>query len=159
MSIARLGRCRVVAIAFVGACSAGTGDSVRGLDSDTRRIGAAVYGNHCASCHGARGEGTPDWKTRGPDGRLPPPPHDSTGHTWHHADGLLYRIVEQGTAGALGDTLHASRYGMPAFDSILTPREIHSVLTYLKAGWAPEQRRRQAEMSRSDPSPHGSRSP
>lgn len=105
MSVAKSGRGRVVAIWFVAACSAGTGDSVRGLDADTRRIGAAVYGNHWANCHGARGD------------------------------------------------------GMPAFESILTPREIHAVLTHLKAGWAPAQRRRQAEMSRSDPSPYVPRSP
>ena len=80
-----------------------------------------MYQARCAACHGARGEGAADWTRPGPGGVYPPPPHDSTGHTWHHADGLLYRIVARGTAAAIGDTLRAARYGMPAFDSVLPP--------------------------------------
>ena len=117
------------------------------------RTGAAVYQARCAACHGARGEGAADWTRPGPGGVYPPPPHDSTGHTWHHADGLLYRIVARGTAAAIGDTLRAARYGMPAFDSVLPPREIHAVITYLKTGWTPAQRRSQAAASRADPFP------
>ena len=118
-----------------------------------QRAGAAVYKINCAACHGARGEGAADWKRSGPDGIYPAPPHDSTGHTWHHADGLLYRIVASGMAGALGDTSSPSRYRMPPFDSTLSSREIHAVITYLQAGWTPAQRRHQVEVSREDPFP------
>lgn len=116
-------------------------------------MGASVYAARCATCHGARGEGSADWKSRRPDGRLPPPPHDSTGHTWHHADGLLYRIVARGSAAALGDTAHPERYGMPSFSSTVTPSEIRAVLEFLKRGWSAEQRRRQKEVSGADPYP------
>ena len=122
-------------------------------DSAAIRLGAQVYRAQCASCHGASLQGAPNWKRAGPDGRLPPPPHDSSGHTWHHADGLLYRIVARGTAVAIGDTAHASRYGMPAFESRLSPREIRAVLLYLKSTWTPVQRRHQADLSRLDPQP------
>lgn len=132
-------------LALLSACTS--------ADRDSERLGAQVYEARCASCHGGHGEGDPNWRSWGPDGRLPPPPHDSTGHTWHHADGLLYRIVTLGTAGALGDSLHASRYGMPAFGALLTPREIHAVLTYIKTGWSTPQRRRQAQVSRDNPFP------
>jgi hypothetical protein len=27
---------------------------------------------------------------RKPDGKLPAPPHDASGHTWHHADAQLF---------------------------------------------------------------------
>ena len=132
-------------VALLAACTS--------ADRGAERLGAQVYGARCASCHGGRGEGAPNWRSWGPDGRLPPPPHDSTGHTWHHADGLLYRIVVSGTAGAVGDSLHASRYGMPAFGTLLTPREVHAVLAYIKGGWSSQQRRRQAQVSRDDPFP------
>ncbi|MCB1335497.1 MAG: c-type cytochrome, partial [Roseivivax sp.] len=33
--------------------------------------GAAVYAEACASCHGANLEGQPEWRSPGPDGRLP----------------------------------------------------------------------------------------
>lgn len=125
-----------------------------GGDARERReaqLGAAVYAAHCALCHGAQGEGSADWRNRRADGRLPPPPHDSTGHTWHHADGLLFRIVSSGTATAIGDTAHRERYGMPALSPPLTPAEIRAVLTYLKRRWTKEQRQRQATLSIEDP--------
>jgi mono/diheme cytochrome c family protein len=119
------------------------------LDPAAVRRGAAVYRAHCASCHGARGEATPDWKRPDARGDLPPPPHDSTGHTWHHADGLLYRIVATGVT----DPTARRPSRMPAFGTALSPDEIRAVLTYLKTLWTPEQRRRQREASREDPLP------
>ena len=138
---------------LLAACGDRNSDALPPLDPVALRTGAAVYQARCAACHGARGEGAADWTRPGPGGVYPPPPHDSTGHTWHHADGLLYRIVARGTAAAIGDTLRAARYGMPAFDSVLPPREIHAVITYLKTGWTPAQRRSQAAASRADPFP------
>ena len=64
-------------------------------------LGAAVYRDHCASCHGANLEGQPDWMARKPDGRLPAPPHDATGHTWHHADEQLFQMTKKGMAPPL----------------------------------------------------------
>ena len=49
-------------------------------------LGQKVYGEYCASCHGANLEGQPDWKRRLENGRMPAPPHDESGHTWHHSD-------------------------------------------------------------------------
>ena len=123
------------------------------LDAEAVRVGALVYGRHCASCHGARGEGASDWKRADARGVLPPPPHDSTGHTWHHADGLLFRIVDRGTAAALGDPSLAARTAMPPFGDSLSAAEIRAVLTYIKTWWTPEQRAMQVEASRDDPLP------
>ena len=138
---------------LVAACEPGRGGATPSVDPALQQAGRAVYQQHCASCHGERGEGAADWKRPGPGGVYPAPPHDSTGHTWHHADGLLYRIVASGTARTLRDTMVGPRYGMPAFDSTLSPQQIHAVITYLKAAWTPEQRRHQAEASREDPFP------
>lgn len=62
--------------------------------------GKAIYAASCAGCHGGQGEGQPGWKSQRDDGTYPAPPHDATGHTWHHADGLLFNIVEKGGAYA-----------------------------------------------------------
>src|SRR3546814_20707961 len=61
--------------------------------NDARQValGETVYRQQCASCHGAQLEGQPDWRVRQPDGRLPAPPHDENGHTWHHPEQALFR--------------------------------------------------------------------
>ena len=64
--------------------------------------GRQVYADQCASCHGADLEGQPDWRSPLPSGRLPAPPHDPSGHTWHHSDNVLFRIVKVGTAAVVG---------------------------------------------------------
>lgn len=58
--------------------------------------GKQIYIRDCASCHGANLEGEPNWRMRQANGRLPAPPHDATGHTWHHADALLIEITKNG---------------------------------------------------------------
>src|SRR5438093_3903390 len=63
---------------------------------DLVKTGHALYAQHCASCHGARGEGARGWQQRDRNGELPAPPHNAHGHTWKHSDAMLYRIVQQG---------------------------------------------------------------
>lgn len=118
--------------------------------SSRPETGKAVYARHCASCHGAKGQGDPDWKIQKPDKTYPPPPHDSTGHTWHHSDGLLYRIVSEG-----GRFLEDSGFksAMPAFRDELDPADIRAVIEYLKTLWGPEEKASQARSSESDPYP------
>ncbi|MEC9312241.1 MAG: cytochrome c, partial [Pseudomonadota bacterium] len=58
--------------------------------------GEVLYAENCASCHGAELQGQPDWRAPGPDGRLPAPPHDETGHTWHHSDRVLFGYTKLG---------------------------------------------------------------
>ncbi len=101
---------------------------------DTGQVarGAEVYLRHCATCHGVNLEGQPNWRKRKPDGRLPAPPHDVTGHTWHHPDAVLFSITRDGTAahapaGYLTD--------MPGFGDVLSDGEIWSVLAYIKSRW------------------------
>ena len=103
--------------------------------------GREIFESNCATCHGAGGEGQPDWHVRKEDGTLPPPPLNGDGHTWHHADGLLYRIVSQG-----GKILEAPRYpsfksAMPAFGERLSHQEIVEVLTYVKSLWGNKTKR------------------
>ncbi|MCW5719495.1 MAG: cytochrome c, partial [Bauldia sp.] len=54
------------------------------------RAGQTLYLANCASCHGVDLEGQPNWQTPLADGRFPAPPHDETGHTWHHSDAQLF---------------------------------------------------------------------
>jgi len=104
--------------------------------------GQSIYKERCASCHGANLEGHPDWKRRLPSGRMPPPPHDANGHTWHHPDELLFGMIQRGVAAYAWKGYESD---MPAFGSILSDEEIWSVLDFLKSTWPNEIRASQAD--------------
>lgn len=108
--------------------------------------GEAVYEAHCASCHGANLEGQPNWRTRDANGLLPAPPHDASGHTWHHADDLLFEITKYGPARVIGDP--AYRSAMPAYAGVLDDESIVAALSYIKSRWPDEQREWQEEIDR-----------
>ena len=123
-------------------------DSMRADASDLELVtlGAAVYTEHCASCHGRNLEGEPDWRRRRPDGTLPAPPHDATGHTWHHADEHLFRITKEGPAAFVGKGYRST---MTGFAGILDDREIWASLAYIKSRWPAEVRKVQAKIDAS----------
>lgn len=108
-------------------------------------LGQAIYDTHCAACHGAQLEGAPDWKAPGPDGRLPPPPHDETGHTWHHGDAFLFEYVRRGGQPMLDDLGGDMPSGMPGFGDRLTDEEISAVLAYIRSTWPARIQEIQAE--------------
>lgn len=107
--------------------------------------GQAVYAAQCAACHGAKLEGQPNWKTPNADGSLPAPPHDASGHTWHHPDAVLFRITRLG-GQAVAPPGFAS--GMPAFGDTLNDREISAVLAFIKSTWPGNIRARQEAIDR-----------
>ena len=65
-------------------------------------IGKRIYEEQCAACHGANLEGEPNWKQRKPNGRMPAPPHDASGHTWHHPEQTLFAVTKFGPAAMAG---------------------------------------------------------
>lgn len=106
--------------------------------------GKVLYAEQCASCHGTRLEGQTNWQSRKADGRLPAPPHDATGHTWHHPDEDLFKITRQGIA-AFAPPGYSS--DMPAFGGKLSDADIWAVLAFIKSSWPEDVRRRHAAMS------------
>jgi mono/diheme cytochrome c family protein len=108
--------------------------------------GKAIYANHCAACHGATLQGQSNWRERLPNGRLPAPPHDKTGHTWHHPDAMLLDMVKNGLVpGKTAPPGYES--DMPAYGEILTDEEITAVLTYIKSSWPPKVLQAQKEVT------------
>ncbi|MBI2508901.1 MAG: cytochrome c [Betaproteobacteria bacterium] len=109
--------------------------------------GKAVYAGHCAACHGASLEGRPNWQEKLPTGRMPAPPHDSSGHTWHHPDGVLFGITKYGLVpGKYAPPKYES--DMPAFGDRLKDEEIWAVLAYIKNTWPDKIRAAQAAITR-----------
>lgn len=119
-----------------------SGRGADATDPELVALGAAVYEQHCAACHGRELEGEPNWRRRNADGMLPAPPHDATGHTWHHSDDLLFRLTRDGPGVIAGEDYRTT---MPAYGGILSDREIWSVLAYIKSRWPADIQKVQAE--------------
>ena len=83
--------------------------------------------------HGVQGEGQPRWRERGSDGLLPAPPHDASGHTWHHPDAQLLAITRHGLARVIGQPDYRS--AMPAYEGVLSDAEILAALSWIKSRW------------------------
>lgn len=108
--------------------------------------GKAIYAANCAACHGEALQGQPNWRERMSNGRLPAPPHDKTGHTWHHPDALLIDMVKNGlVAGRTAPPGYQS--DMPAYGTIMTDEEIIAVLAYIKSSWPSQVLQAQKEVT------------
>ena len=114
-------------------------------DAELVALGGEVYAEHCASCHGAEMEGQANWRQRNAEGRMPAPPHDASGHTWHHPDPVLFAITRQGPAALVGGGYQSD---MPAYEGVLSDREIRASIAYIKSRWSEEIRAQQAEITR-----------
>lgn len=112
--------------------------------------GRRIYEQQCAACHGAKGEGQPGWEKRNVLGELPAPPHDRSGHTWKHADAMLYKTIQNGWRDPFNKT---KRLTMPGYKDVLTPHQTRAVINYLKTMWTPEQRSVQRAESVLNPFP------
>lgn len=115
--------------------------------------GRQVYGMYCAACHGANLEGQPNWRDRMANGRLPAPPHDASGHTWHHPDGMLFDMVKNGLVpGRTAPPGYES--DMPAYRDILSDDEIRAVIAFIKSTWPESVRKAQEEVTREQAHAH-----
>jgi mono/diheme cytochrome c family protein len=108
--------------------------------------GKEIYRTACASCHGANLEGQANWRERGSDGHLPAPPHDDTGHTWHHPDAVLFSLTKFGVQRFAGADYKSA---MPAFERRLPDEDILAVLSFIESSWSPGIRRRHDAINRS----------
>lgn len=125
--------------------SSGTANRVDPSDKVKVLRGRGIYEQHCAVCHGRKLEGQPNWRLRLPNGRLPAPPHDDTGHTWHHPDAVLFGIVKYGLVPPYAPAGYPS--DMPAFGSLLTDDDIRAVLAFIESTWPPEVVKMRKEMT------------
>ena len=95
--------------------------------------GKQVYAQNCASCHGVALEGQTNWRQRDNDGYMPAPPHDETGHTWHHPDTYLFLMTKYGIEKMIGKTYPNN---MPAYEDELSDEEIIAALSFIKSTWS-----------------------
>ena len=117
-------------------------DAIPHTDKSKVNLGQSVYEQNCASCHGRNLEGQFNWQKRSADGYLPAPPHDETGHTWHHPDQMLFELTKYGLQKFAGADYKSK---MPAYDGKLTDDEIWNVLAYIKSKWPDQIQRKHTQ--------------
>jgi mono/diheme cytochrome c family protein len=121
-----------VAAMLVAVLLTGCGDAKPGPEQIA--LGQKIYAQHCAACHGAKLEGQPNWRQPLPNGRMPAPPHDESGHTWHHTDAVLFGITKEGLVpGKYAPPGYQS--DMPGFGDKLSDDEIRAVLAFIASRW------------------------
>jgi len=133
------------AIAFWPSGDAPDTTSLRPDDTALVALGADIYAAQCASCHGPDLEGQANWQERGADGKLPAPPHDASGHTWHHPDSQLFDLVKNGLPKEVGGVPYLT--DMPAYGGTLADEEILAVLSYIKSRWPADVAAQHDEMN------------
>jgi len=142
--IVSAGLAAAVLLATIAGCSPTAEDGIDPSNAVQVACGDALYGQHCASCHGAQLEGQPEWRRRLPNGRLPAPPHDASGHTWHHRNELLVAITREGMKPPWAPDGYQS--DMPAFAGVLGDDDIRAVLAYIQSTWPFEVREQRKRM-------------
>jgi S-disulfanyl-L-cysteine oxidoreductase SoxD len=133
----------VVVVGIFVASTLGRERQITGTNANDERLvslGRQVYAANCASCHGANLEGQPNWQQPNADGSMPAPPHDVSGHTWHHNDEALFATTK---FGGTATSPVAAPNAMPAFGARLSDREIWAVLSYIKSTWPAELQQQQ----------------
>ena len=146
----------LVAVAIIAALTAavavywlnsGDGKPPRLIVFDDQQLvaGKQIYEQQCARCHGVYMEGQPNWQTRLPNGRLPAPPHDDSGHTWHHPDSYLFNVTKYGMVPPWAPAGYQS--DMPAFKDALSDESIVDVLLYIKGRWTEKRSEQQRQVT------------
>jgi mono/diheme cytochrome c family protein len=80
---------------------------------------------------------------------MPAPPHDESGHTWHHPDQVLFSITKHGLVPPYAPPGYES--DMPAFGGVLSDDEIRAVFAFIRSHWtSPEVLKARAEMLRNN---------
>ncbi len=137
----------VVVWAYIGATTGP--DVIKGADTTNPVLvarGEKIYADNCASCHGDNRQGQPNWRKRNEDGTLPAPPHDESGHTWHHTDQQNFDYVK---FGGSSNNSASFKSAMPAFSKTLSDDEIWAVIAFIKSKWPEKiQKRRNKMMQR-----------
>lgn len=127
--------CVPLALAVAGVRPAAAGDlaarasTARNRWYTSRQVhrGAAVYGHHCARCHGDRAQGGPGWPTPGAKGAVAAPPLNGTGHAWLWPLGHLRHVIAHG--------LPMDHGRMPAWKGKLSDSQINATIAWFQAWW------------------------
>ncbi len=114
-------------------------------NADVVKTGQEIYTANCAPCHGTDLKGEADWRSPNSEGFMPAPPHNKSGHTWHHTDDQLFEITKYGLAKIIGQKDYKTN--MPIYEGVLSDEEIIAAFSYIKSTWPDNIRERHDQMN------------
>jgi len=104
-------------------------------------LGASLYRQNCAACHGPDAQGQVAGQPMGgqrADGTYIAPALNGTAHAWHHAPGQLFELIKHGSP--------APDSPMKGWAERMSDREIEAVLAYIQSLWPERLRARYRSM-------------
>lgn len=107
--------------------------SLRNFEPESIAHGAALFTEHCAQCHGPKGQGHPDWQTPSDGTFAAAPPLDGTGNDWKRTRLELATTIKTGVRRKKDKTEI-----MPAWKGRLNDRDIEDVLNWMQSLWPAE---------------------
>lgn len=132
----------LLSLSLLSACEQQSQVNNRITDKAVLAHGKKIFQANCSACHGSNAEGAPNWRQRGPDGKLPAPPLNGTGHMWHHPMKALRYTILNGTEKLGGN--------MPAWKGRLSDKDITAVIAWLQSLWSDEIYRHWKEIDQRD---------
>lgn len=128
-----------MAVVLLAACSREEPGSsapalqLRNFEPESIAHGAALFTEHCAQCHGPKGQGHPDWQTPSDGSFAAAPPLDGTGNDWKRTRLELATTIKTGVRRKKDKTEI-----MPAWKGRLNDRDIEDVLNWMQSLWPAE---------------------
>ena len=113
-------------------------------DIEKIKSGKLLYNQYCASCHQVDLSGAKNWKGVDEDGHRKAPPLNGTGHTWHHSDELLHKIIKYGFVKLIKNY----EGKMMGFGDKIDDQNIDNILSYIKSYWKDDIYHQQLEISK-----------
>jgi len=102
------------------------------------RRGQEVYNANCLGCHGGPTGGAIDDY---------PPRHNANGHTWHHPDCAIARVIRDGS-DEVPEYAPPRAAKMVPFKDKLSSSDIEAVIVFIKTMWTPAERQAQTTFTK-----------
>lgn len=113
-------------ITWSGVTHAETG---KAPDAKSVAAGKKLYIKYCQACHQKDGVGEPSIpRYIRLQGYITAMPLNQSSHAWHHGDKQLVKMILEGSR-------RTKR--MPAWKGVLSEKQVHKIVAYIKSLWSP----------------------
>jgi len=117
-------------------------------DAGPLATGEDVYKAYCAYCHGFKLDGKSEWFRRTDKDPAHSPALNESGNAWRLSDKMLFDITKY---GGQPYALPGVKSEMPAFEGVITDKQMSMSLDYVKGQWPEKLRAHQLRITKHGP--------